>query len=60
MTAKHEQGSPALNPEDISKVYEQLGLSTPTSRAYFAALGAVPAPTIQLSVQIGSTSVPSR
>lgn len=39
-------------------VYQQLGLASASSRAYFTALSPRPTPNVHLTVTIGSTSVP--
>lgn len=53
-----EGANSSLSQEDILSVYQQLGLTAATDRAYYAALDPRPAPPVHLTVRIGSTSLP--
>lgn len=57
MTAS-QPAQPALDQDEIMAVYQQLGLASASSRAYFTALSPRPTPNVHLTVTIGSTSVP--
>lgn len=43
---------------EIKSVYQQLGLTSASDRAYFASMDPRPAPSVQMTVYIGSTSLP--
>ena len=51
--------SPSRELAEINAVYQQLGLASASDRAYFAAMDPRPLPSVQMTVHIGSTSLPS-
>lgn len=55
--------TPSANPaspdlSEINAVYQQLGLTSASERAFFASMDPRPLPSVQMTVYIGSTSLP--
>lgn len=53
------QGLAMPSQSEIASVYEQLGLTTASDRAFYTSMNPTPAAGVQFSVRIGSTSLPN-